>query len=279
VQPVAVGALGDQDIGAFGHFGIAQDGPRGPAEITGEHDALLRAPLFDVEAHHGAAEHVPSVVEGELHVVRDRDRRVVRHRDHALDGTNDVLVVVERLDAFLIEALLLGGAVEVARVLGLDRGRVAQHHGAERTRRGRGVDGAGVALLEEQRKRARVVDVRVGEHDRLDLGNRQVQVLIALDRLSPRPLEEPAVEQDAASLRAHEVHRTGDRLGCAYELELHAWQTTPTARHRGCVREQARSGEPRGVIGHHTVGTERLEAPHLVGIVDDPEVHRIAELL
>ncbi len=67
-----------------------------------------------------------------------------------------------------------------------------------------------------------MVDVRVREHHRRDGPGVERELLVALERLPPLALVEAAVEQHGGVLGAQEVHRSGDGLGCAEELDLHA---------------------------------------------------------
>ena len=77
VQPIAVGALGDQALDAAGHLGVAQDRQVVAPEVAGEGEAQRLPVVLDVEHDDGAAQHVPGVEEGHRDARRDRLPAVV----------------------------------------------------------------------------------------------------------------------------------------------------------------------------------------------------------
>jgi hypothetical protein len=66
-----------------------------------------------------------------------------------------------------------------------------------------------------------VIDVRVGEHHRIDGFRIDRQALVALEGLAPAALEHPAVEEDRRATGPDEVHGACDGLGGADELDVH----------------------------------------------------------
>ena len=82
-----------------------------------------------------------------------------------------------------------------------------------------------------------MVDVRVGEHDRVDLVDRRAGVRrFFASRLAAAALEQPAVEQDRLAVRAHDVAGAGDLAGGAGELDLRRQILAEgTSRARVCV--------------------------------------------
>jgi hypothetical protein len=76
--------------------------------------------------------------------------------------------------------------------------------------------------IDQARQRARVIDVRVAEHHRVELAGVNPELAVDLVRLGATPLVEAAVQQDPAASRVQNVHRAGDRACCADELDVHA---------------------------------------------------------
>jgi hypothetical protein len=152
VQHVA-GALGDEHVGAVDHQ-VRRMG-RLAAEI-----AARRCAASPSSTSRATTElpRTPGVEEGEAHAVGDGHRLAVRSSE-ALD----VPTTSSSRAARHFRALARVLPVQEASVGDLDRGRVAEHDGAEVAGGGGGVDGALVAELDEHREGARVVDVGVGE--------------------------------------------------------------------------------------------------------------------
>ena len=66
-----------------------------------------------------------------------------------------------------------------------------------------------------------MIDVGMGEDDRLDRFQIEAQAAIAPEGFVARPLVEAAVEEDPAAPGLQEVPAPGDAPGGAMEVELH----------------------------------------------------------
>jgi hypothetical protein len=183
---------------------------------------------------------VARIEEGEPHAGRDGGGVAVRHRDQVLEDRPRVALVVERLDAPHVALAAVDQPVDEAGVGGLNHGGVHQHRGAEIARGTGREDVAPEAALHQRGQRARMVDVRVREHDRVDRGRVDAQRAVLFDRFLAPALEQSAVEQHGGVRRAHQMLRAGDGLRGADELDLHGAQRRPVRR----------SGLPPGAWTH-----------------------------
>lgn len=82
--------------------------------------------------------------------------------------------------------------------------------GAEVARGGRGVDGAGKTLLDEQRQAAGVVDVGVRKDDGVEGGGVEGKLPVTRGGLNAAALEHAAVEGDVFAGSFDQMKRTGD---------------------------------------------------------------------
>ena len=64
-----------------------------------------------------------------------------------------------------------------------------------------------------------MVDVRVGDHDRVEAARIERRLTPVAQPQLLESLEQAAVEQHAAPARGHQVHGAGDRFGGAEELD------------------------------------------------------------
>ena len=113
-------------------------------------------------------------------------------------------------------------ALPAVRGLDLELGRVAEHDLGEVDGAVRGMDRSAVALLHELGDAAAVVEMGVGEEERVNgprlVGERQP---VAGD-LFRAALEHPAVDEDASVTDGHEELRAGDGTDRPQELDLDA---------------------------------------------------------
>ena len=89
---------------------------------------------------------------------------------------------------------------------------VLQHLLAQVYRRRRRINRPAIPLLDQQRKIAAVIDVRMRQHDRIQLIRRQRQMLIDLASLLPVSLKHSAVEQNILSRTLQMMRRARNRL-------------------------------------------------------------------
>ena len=152
---------------------------------------------------------------GDAHPGHDVECLAVRHADHQLQHARRIAQRVER------EYQLLRSLRVEARVLLLDVRGIGEHDRAEVARRRGCPDRLVVAAADEKGQAPRVIDVRVREHDRVDLVHRYRERAVLLVAGEAAPLEHPAVEQHGAAVDAEDVARPGDLARCTKELELH----------------------------------------------------------
>ena len=211
MDAVPVGALHEDRVCAREQLGAPEDRQRRPSDVAREDDPLS----LGLELHQRRAEHVAGVVEGHVHVRGGLEDLVIGHGLDQRGGGSRVVAAVERLPR---RALALVDELHVAL---LDGGRVEEHQrGQIGGGRGR-VDGAGPAGLHERGKGARMVDVGVGEDDRVDGLHVEAEDAVALEGFFSRPLVESAVEEDRSVAGFQEVAAAGDAPGGAVEVELH----------------------------------------------------------
>ena len=219
VMAAAVGAFGDEHIRSIHHCRVAQDGRAVASHIARKGQALGLAVFGDFQRHRGRAEDVPGIAIRQADARQDFGGTVVLDRAEQAQCVRGIRERVQRLDG---RQPLFGVALVHELGIGfLDVGRVAQH-GAAQVTRGRGrVDGLVKAVLDQRGQIARVINVRVRKHHRVNGRHVERQLLVALARFLPPPLEHPTVQQNPMPVRLDQVHRAGDRLGRAPKLQFH----------------------------------------------------------
>ena len=246
VVAVAVGAFRHERVHALHGLRVAQERRVALPEVAREEQAAALAPLVVVERDGRRPEDVPGVVEGGAQAGDDLARLAVGQRPEERHRVRHVLEVVEQLEGLL--ALLAARLVHVLHVARLEERAVAQHHFAQVARGGRGVDRAAVAGLHERRDAAAVVDVRVGEDDRVDLLRRERHRAVRLERLLAVALQQAAVHEDAMAVVFDRMERAGGGAGGADEAEVEhggrvpfrslgqSYHTRPFRRKRSAAR-------------------------------------------
>ena len=211
---VAVGGFHQQVVGAGDLHRRAQHRVVRPADVAGEEHG---SPAI-VEVHEGRAEHVPGRRQprGEsgqrLEVLRERTWR------EQLQAALGVLTGVHRQ-----RGLVFGETVPVGelRLFLLQMAAVGEQDLAQLVRRGRAVNPAAKALSRQQWQVAAMVDVGVGEHDRVDgLGRDRQRLPVAQAQLL-ESLEQAAVHQNGRVAMAQQVFGTGHGAGGTQKLKLH----------------------------------------------------------
>jgi hypothetical protein len=66
-----------------------------------------------------------------------------------------------------------------------------------------------------------MIQVRVGENDRVDIGGLERERLLIMALVLPAALEKSALDQDAMPVDVNEKARAGDLPGCSIELDTH----------------------------------------------------------
>ena len=127
----------------------------------------MNAALVKLERDARAAEQVARVGEHRRHALAQLDRLTVLAGGDELKDVHRVLGSVERLDRFAARALAL--AVAVLGVALLNMSGVEQHDAHEVGGHTGGQDASREAALDQQRDAARVVDVRVGDEQDVDV--------------------------------------------------------------------------------------------------------------
>ena len=167
VVAVAVGGLHHHIVRLLQKLRVADDGLVDVADIAGEDERLVHAALVKLERDARAAEQVARVGEHRRHALAQLDRLTVLAGGDELKDVHRVLGSVERLDRFAARALAL--AVLILGVALLNVSGVEQHDAHEIRRQAGGQDAAREAALDQQRDAARVVDVRVGDEQDVDV--------------------------------------------------------------------------------------------------------------
>ncbi len=214
VVAVAVGRFHDQRIRSFRRDGVTDDGQSTPPDVTREDEPFCLAVFGAVEDYGSRAEDVSGIDVAGFDPGYDVERLSVRDSDHEIHRSDGVSQSIQRLDEFLLP---LGEKLSVPF---LNVSRVRQHDGSQIPSCRRRPDRLVVAFRYEIRKPARMVDVRVGENDGVELRDRYGKLAVLLRRLLALPLEHPAVERDGVTVDAKQVARARDFPGGTRKSDL-----------------------------------------------------------
>ena len=201
------------------------------SDIAREEKPLRRPGLLcDFEFDGGGTEQMPGVPEARANARCDPDPFAIAHGPELREARLRVLGRVDRLHGVL--AALFVAAIELRDFAFLDVAGIGQHHRAEIGRCGCRENGAGVAVLDELRNEAAVIDMRVRQDHRVDIFRREregpvVQLLLRLGSL-----KHAAVDENAGLACVEQEARTRDRMRGAMEgkLESHAVSRMRSAR-------------------------------------------------
>ena len=214
----AVGGLADQVVAVRQSLGIPQDGPIAAPEITGEAESDLPAVLAEGEGDGCRPEDMARVPVLDLQLREGVDGHAVLHGLEAVHDSVHVCGVVEGLGGFVMWSA--APAPPLLRILLLDVGAVGEHVGAEVPGGVGGPDRPSESFTPEPGEESRVVDVGVGEEDRVHgsrvSGELPIQVLLGASALI-----EAAIQEDAPLSELQHVEGAGDGSGGAPEGELH----------------------------------------------------------
>ena len=139
-------------------------------------------------------------------------RLLIGDRRKVFQCRKDICLCVERRDRFLAAPCIL--AVQHLRVALLDMRRVRQHDAHEVTSGACGVNVTRKALAHETRNPPTVIDVRVGQKDRIDLSGVEREWLIVHLAQSTRALIHTAVHQILMIARMNQKARARNDMCC-----------------------------------------------------------------
>jgi hypothetical protein len=223
----AVGALDDQPVGVRKRQRVPDDRPMRTSEVSGEDERSRVAVPAPRDPHGGRAHDMAGLVKGRLDAGDRFEGRFVVVRDELGQRLLHVAHAVERLiePAFVLPAIPAPGAVQPFGVLLLDVRGVEEHRAAQISGRGRGVDRPLEPASNQERDRAAMIDVGVGEDQRVDRSRMERERPISGLGLGAAPLEEPAVEQHGAVAAREEMLRPGHGPRRAPERDAHRTQS------------------------------------------------------
>ena len=139
-------------------------------------------------------------------------RPLIGYRRKVLQCSKDICLCIERRNRRLAASCVL--AVQHLRIALLDMCRVRQHDVHEVTGSTRGVDSAHKALTNKARNPPAVIDVRVGQKDRIDLSRVEREWLIVHLAQPPRALIHTAVHQILMVTRMDQKARARNDMCC-----------------------------------------------------------------
>jgi len=138
-----------------------------------------------------------------------------------LPQVRGVVVSARAGEALLGERRTHGLVVQVVRVRLLDAARIRKQILARRGRGARADDAAGETVLGHHRDPAGVVEVGMGQHDIGEQAGVEGHNPVFLGGLPAPTLKEPAVQQNAVTVRGDEVHGPRDFARRAVKSNLH----------------------------------------------------------
>ena len=168
VQAIAVGRLHHHDVN-FGRIGgRPQQRPAGVAEVAGKEQPPAFRPFLEFEQDAGRAENMAGVEEGDGHARRQRDRLVVG--GDAAEGVAGVERVKGRIEWRAVGRIASARAVlrPATGILFLQMGRVEHHQPGQFARRAGRDDLAAEAAFVKQGHASAMVEMGVGEQQRVD---------------------------------------------------------------------------------------------------------------
>lgn len=212
VQAIAIGRFEHQQVGAVDGLGRIHHRIVGPAQVPREGE--------DAPAHlhgdRGGPEDVARGTEARGDPRVNLERLVEGDRRELLERALRILPRVERQRRAVLRPAV---AVRMLRLLLLQVGAVGQQDAAELVGRCGAADAAAEAAAHQQRQVAAVVDVGVGEQDRVQRCGRHRQRRPVAKPQLLEALEEPAIDQQRGSCPLHQVLRAGHRPRGAEELQ------------------------------------------------------------
>ena len=213
---VAIGALADQIVDAAGAFRVRVHQLVVRTDIAGKQQ--FHRGFGEVQLDRGGAEQVAGVPETGAQAGQDLEPVAIGKGVEKRERRLRIRAGIDRLDRVAAAAPAVA-PVELLDLDLLDVGAVGQHDAAQLERRAGGVDRPGIAVADQLRQQAGMVDMGMAEHDRVDVADGKgegpvVQLLLGLGAL-----EHAAVEQDGAARRLETMTRPGDAAGGAMECQ------------------------------------------------------------
>ena len=176
VVAVAVGRLHHDVVGLFEKLRVADNRLVDVADIAGEDDRLVHAVFFQLKRDGRGTEQMARVGEHRAHTLAEVDLFFILAGRHVLEDVQRVLLGVERIDMLAARALAL--AVFVLSVALLNVSGVEQHDLHQICCQACRQDAAVEAVFHQQRDTARVVDVRVGDEQNIDIAGSESEITV-----------------------------------------------------------------------------------------------------
>jgi len=216
---VPVCRFDNQHVGPGEGVRRAQQPVRGAPEVAAAgQGAGARAP-GEFQPGPGGAEDVPGVVQRQRGVRCDDGRLARVERGDQAHRAVDVLFGIQRQRRMVLRP---AAGIRLLGFLRQQLGAVAEHDLGQFCRVARGVNLAGEALARQRGQVSAVIEMGVGEDHRIDLPGRQRERLPVTPPQLPRPLEQPAVEQDPRPSCLHQEFTAGHRARSAQEGQCRA---------------------------------------------------------
>lgn len=133
------------------------------------------------------------IEKGDAYSLGDLLRPVIGDGEYLRKHAAHIFLPIKWDDGLGVDMVPLDGPIQVTGVRRLNHRRVLQHQHAEVPRRGGRENGTPKAILAEERKGSRVVDVGMRQDHRVDGRGIEAEVLISFTRLGPSTLVKPAV--------------------------------------------------------------------------------------
>ena len=234
--PVPVGGLHDDHARSAGRHGVANDREAPSPDIPRKDKATRVRPFGAVENHRGRSQNVAGVHVRRPYARHDIECLRIGNAHHEIGHPRRIAHGVE----WRIRVAML--AREKLRVLFLDVRGISEHDRREIARGRGGPDPVGVAPGDQQGKAPAVVDVRVREHEGIQLVHRERERPVLVACLGAMALKEPAIQRNRATIDVQEMTRSGDLASRTDEGKLHASPETPPRTVAG--RRASSAGRP-----------------------------------
>jgi hypothetical protein len=214
---VAIGALADHIVEVLRCLRIILEEFVARADIAGEHQPQHLLARFDLHFDRGRAEQVAGIPEAEAQARHRLLPALERHRAHHRHRTGGIRRIVDRFDGVAAAALV--AAVELVDFAFLDMRRIRQHHRTQVDGSPRGEDRPVETGLGELGQQPGMVDMRMGQNDRINVRSDEGKLPVVQFLLAFRALEHAAIDQHLRRAEIDEKTRPRHRTGGAMETE------------------------------------------------------------